>query len=63
MCQVSHVTCPVLRVTCHLSLTPIAKATDPPPAKSPIMHSRLVGKDPKTQKMAKRKKISKLQNV
>ena len=26
-------------VTCHMSLTPIATATDPPPAYSPTMHS------------------------
>ena len=48
MCRVAYVTCPVSRVTCHLSLTPTA--TDPSPANSPIMHSMLVRKDPKTQK-------------
>ena len=70
MCHVSHVTCHVscvmcrmLRVTCHLSLTPtaIATATDPTPAISPLMHSRLVFKDPKTQKKSKRKQSLKRQ--
>ena len=46
MCQVSHVTCHVSRVACHLSLTPTAKATDPCPASSPTVHSRLVCTDP-----------------
>ena len=32
-------------VTSHLSQTPTAAATDPPPANSPTMHSRLVCKD------------------
>ena len=61
MCSVmSHAscvtTCHVSRVLCHLSQTPTATATDPPTANSPIMHSRLVLKDPKTQKNAKLKK-------
>ena len=71
MCRMSHVTCNmcsvmshascvktchVSRVLCHLSQTPTATATDPPTANSPIMHSRLVLKDPKTQKNAKLKK-------
>ena len=34
-------------VTCHLSLTPLAIATDPSPAYSPTMHNRLVNKDQK----------------
>ena len=34
--------CDMLRVICHLSLTPTGTATDPPPAISRIMHSRLV---------------------
>ena len=32
-------------LTCHLSLTITATATDPPPANSPTMHSRLVCKE------------------
>ena len=55
MCRVSRVMCHVSRVTCHLSLTPTATATDPFPANSPIMHSRLVRK--KTQKFQKQKNI------
>ena len=47
----SYVTCHVSRDTCHLSLTPAATATDPTPANSPTMHSRLVRKDLKTQKI------------
>ena len=43
-CLVSCVICCVSRVTCHLSLTPTATATDPPPASYPIMHSRLFHK-------------------
>ena len=60
-CHVSHVTCHVscvmchmAHVTCHLSLTPTATATEPPPAYSPIMHSRLVCKEPKTKKKLQR---------
>ena len=34
ICHMSH-------VVFHLSLTPIATATDPPPVNSPIIHSRL----------------------
>ena len=56
MCHVSGVTYHGLCVTCHLSLTPTAKATDPPPANSPIMHSGLICKDQKPKKMSKRKK-------
>ena len=33
--QVSHVTCHQSPVTCHMSLTPTATATDLPPANSP----------------------------
>ena len=40
----SYVSC---HLFCHPSLMPTAKATDPPPANSPTMHSRLVRKDPK----------------
>ena len=50
MCYMSGVRCSVLRVTCHLSLKPTATATDPPSAKSPNMHSRLGGQDPKLEK-------------
>ena len=39
----SPVTCHLSPVTCDLSLMP--KATDPHPASSPIMHSRVVFKD------------------
>ena len=38
MCQMCNLT----RVTCHLSLTPTATATDPPTANSPTMQSKLV---------------------
>ena len=33
------------RLTCHMSLTPTAKAMDPPPDNSPTMHSMIVHKD------------------
>ena len=56
----SGVACCVLRVTCHLSITPTATATDPPHANSPIMHSRLVAKTP-PKKNANYKKLSKRQ--
>ena len=52
MCHdVSYVTWLVSPVTCHLSLTLTATATDPPPANSPSMYSKLVRKDPKTHKI------------
>ena len=57
MCQVSNVMCYVSDVNCHMSLTPTATATNPPPANSPIMHSRLVRKDPKIGTNFKRQKI------
>ena len=60
ICHMSGVACCVLRVTCHLSITPTATATDPPPANSPIMHSRLVAKTP-PKKNANYKKLSKRQ--
>ena len=41
-CHVSCVTCRVSPVTFHMSLTPTATATDPPPANSPKMHSRML---------------------
>ena len=46
-------------VMCHQSLTPTATATatDPPPAISPIMHSRLVCKNPQSQKYFQTPKI------
>ena len=56
-CHLSHVTPPLSPVTSHLSLPPTATATDPPPDNSTTMHSRLVCKDPKTQKKIKRQKI------
>ena len=39
--------CHMLRVNCHMSLTPTATATVlvPPPANSPTMHSRMICKD------------------
>ena len=55
-CHVSGVTRHVSPLTCHLWITPTATATDPPNANSPIMHSRLVCKEPKTKKIQKRKK-------
>ena len=45
--QVSVVSCLVTPVTCHMSLTQTATATDPSPANSPTMHSRIICKDPK----------------
>ena len=48
MYHMSYVIYHMLRITCQLSITPIAKATDSPPATSSSMHSRLVCKDPKT---------------
>ena len=59
MCQVSGVTCHVLciNVLCHMSLNPTATATDPRPANSPIMHTWVVCKDPKTQNKFKMQKI------
>ena len=47
MCYVSHVTCHLLRVTCLLSLTPTA--SDPLPANTSHMHSRLVCKEQKVK--------------
>ena len=48
--------------TCHLSLRSKDIATDPPPANSYTMHSRLVYKDPKTRKIFKTKFFMKRQN-
>ena len=45
-CQVSCVACHLSPIICHLSLTPTARATDPPPVNYPTMHSRLVCKEP-----------------
>ena len=56
MCHVSYVACRVSSVTCHLSLTQTATATDPPPANSPFVQSRLVHKDPQIQKNIEKKK-------
>ena len=50
MCHILHVICHMWHVICHLLLTPTATATDPSPAKSLTMHSRLVCKDPKKPK-------------
>ena len=72
MCNLSCFTCPVSKgprafhlptVTCHLSLMATATAKDPPPANSPIMNSRLVCKDPKTQKQFKHKKSLRRQKL
>ena len=49
MCHILCVMCHMSRVSCHLSLAPTGTATDPHPANSPIMHSRLVCKDHKTK--------------
>ena len=57
ICHLSHVACRLSPVTCHLSLTPTATTRDPAPASSAIMHSRLVCKDPKFQKISKHKKL------
>ena len=48
-------------VTCDLSLTSTATATDPPPANSPTMHSWLVCRAPNNKK-CKTKKSLKPQN-
>ena len=45
--HMSLVICHIKCFACHLSLMPSATATDPPPANSPTMHSRLVWKYPK----------------
>ena len=44
-------------VTCHLSLTPTDTATDPPPANSPIFHSRLASKSRKNLRLEKSSKL------
>ena len=54
-CHMSHVTWQMSPVACHLSITPTVTATDPPPAYSPTMHSRLILKDLKI--------IKKIQNT
>ena len=46
-CHMSCVTCFLSPVTCHMSLTQTATATDPPPANSPLFHSKLVCKTKK----------------
>ena len=46
-CEMSCVKCRVSHVTCHMLLTPTARATDPPHANSPTMHSRMVCEYPK----------------
>ena len=59
-CHVSYVACCVSHFTCHLSLMLTATAIDHPQANLPIMHSRLVRKDPKTRKIFIMEKIIKL---
>ena len=44
--NLSPVTCHLSPTTWHMSLTPTTTATDPSPANSPTMHSRMVHKDP-----------------
>ena len=64
MCLVSGVRCRMWRINCHLSIMPTVTATDPPPANSPIMHSRLVPKDPKKNQRKKgRRKISRCMSI
>ena len=45
MRHVSYAMCHVSCVLCQMSLRPTAPATDPPHAKSPTMHFRLILKD------------------
>ena len=52
----SPVMCHLSPVTCHLLIMPTATASDLPPARFPIMHSKAVSKDPKTH-FFKHKKI------
>ena len=54
-CHMSCVMCHMSHIVCHLSLTPTVSAKDHPSANSPIMHSRLVYKDPKTRQKKKAK--------
>ena len=62
MCHMSHITCHMSHVrfriesqiTCHLSLMPTATALYLPPANFPFMHSRLVPKTSKPEKMLER---------
>ena len=49
-CHMSCVMCYMCSVTCHLSLTLTATPKDPLFANSPNMHSKLICKDPKTNK-------------
>ena len=41
-CHMSCVMCRMSPVTCHMSLTPTATATDPTPANSPTVLSRML---------------------
>ena len=50
--HVPHGMSQVSPIKCHLSLMPTATATDPPPPKSPTMHSMLVCQD-RTQQLKK----------
>ena len=65
ICQMSclNITCHMLTLTYHRSLTPTATATDPPPAKFPTIQSRLVCKDPTTKKYFKTQIIMKMANI
>ena len=58
--HMSHVACHLSPVICHLSLAPTATATDPPPANSPIIHSRLARKIQKRERFSKRQKSLKM---
>ena len=46
MCHVSCIVYHMSPVTCHMRLTPTATATDPAPANSPTIYSRMDCKDP-----------------
>ena len=50
--------CHMSRAACHLSLTPTAPTTDPPPANYPVIHSKLVCKDQKTERYTLCPKVS-----
>ena len=56
VCHLSPVMCCESPVTCHMSPTPTARATDPSPAKSSTMHSKLVRKDSKSPPKVKNSK-------
>ena len=62
--MVLGVRCHMSRITCHLPLMPTATATDPAPAHSPTMHSRLVciDQNPKNIKLQKNQQNNQEQN-